>query len=93
MVKENEVRSKIHRILIDFFEVDNTLLVQKKPLDALQADFKILGYLLFLEQLIHKEFGVKIPLLENISADIHTPEDIVQLTLSALKSKKLLHNH
>lgn len=43
MVKENEVRSKIHRILIDFFEIDNTLLVQEKSLGELQADFKILG--------------------------------------------------
>lgn len=88
MVKEEEVRYKVHKILIDFFKIDATLLDQEKPLDELQADFKILGYLLFLEQLIHKEFGVKIPLLENISADIHTPEDIVRLTLKELKNKK-----
>jgi len=80
-----EVRHTLNSILIDHFEVDSRLLETNRPLEELHENFKILGYLMFLEQLINKEYDMKIPLLESISASIHTPEDIVELIFERIK--------
>lgn len=53
-------------------------------MEVLHEDFKLLGYLVFLEQLLHQQFGKKIPLLENCSTAIHTAEDIVNLIIREL---------
>jgi|GEM_PF-3720375 len=83
-----EVRNALHTILIENFKVDVRSLETNRPLDKLDENFKILGYLIFLEQLINKEFSIAIPLLESISASIHTPEDLVELIVNVLKSDK-----
>jgi hypothetical protein len=76
---KDKIREALHKILIDQFGIDRSLLAEERLLEELHENFKILGYLMFLEQLINKEFNVKVPLLENINSAIHTPEDIVQL--------------
>lgn len=49
------------------------------PLEDLDVRFKVLGNLVFLEQLLQKEFQKEIPLLENICTAFHTPGDILEL--------------
>jgi hypothetical protein len=79
-----EVSTTIQSILTQHFNIPASQFSWEKPLEVLQKDFKILGYLVFLEQLLHQHFGKKIPLLENISTTFHTPRDLVQLVLSEL---------
>lgn len=79
-----EVASTVQSILTQHFKIPLDQFSWEKPLEVLQKDFKILGYLVFLEQLINERFGKKIPLLENISTTFHTPRDLVQLILSEL---------
>jgi hypothetical protein len=76
---KDKIRKSLYKILTDHFDIDIKLLAKERFLEELHENFKILGYLIFLEQLINKEFNVKVPLLENINSAIHTPEDIVQL--------------
>ena len=42
---------------------------------------KILGFLLELERLLQIQFGKEILIIEQISASIYTPEDLVELIL------------
>ena len=56
----------------------------KVPLDALDKQFKLLSYLIYLEQLLEDKLGKKIPLLENINTALHTPNDILSLVMSHL---------
>jgi len=79
-----EVAAAVQAILIRHFNIPADQFSWDKPLEALHEDFKILGYLVFLEQLLHQRFGKKIPLLENCSTAIHTPEDVVELIISEL---------
>lgn len=79
-----EVAAAVQAILIQHFNIQADEFSWEKPLEALHEDFKILGYLVFLEQLLHQRFGKKIPLLENCSTAIHTPEDIVNLIIKEL---------
>jgi hypothetical protein len=88
-MQKDEVRNTLKKILIDHFLVDSKLLKEEKPLDRLHDNFRILGYLIFLEQLINKEYNAKIPLLESVSAAIHTPEDIVLLIIKELGTNKV----
>ncbi len=80
-----EVATAVEAILLDKFNIPPDKFSWEKPLETLQADFKILGYLLFLEQLLHHKFGQKIPLLENVSTTFHTPKDVVHLIINELK--------
>jgi hypothetical protein len=79
-----EVASTVQSLLTQHFNIPASQFSWDKPLEVLHKDFKILGYLVFLEQLINKRFGKKIPLLENISTTFHTPKDLVQLILNEL---------
>jgi hypothetical protein len=84
-IKQNEeIEAAVESILIGHFNIASDQFSWEKPLDALQKDFKSLNYLMFLEQLLHKEFGDKIRLLENISTAFHTPKDIVRLIVNEL---------
>lgn len=83
MTKE-EVAAKVQSVLIQHFSIQASHFSWEQSLETLQVDFKILGYLVFFEQLLEQQFGQKIPLLENISAEIHTPEDVVLLIFNEL---------
>lgn len=79
-----EIASAVQAILIRYFHVPAEQFCWDKPLEALHEDFRILGYLVFLEQLLDQQFGKKIPLLENCSTAIHTAEDVVILIMKEL---------
>lgn len=79
-----EVQAIVRSILIRHFNIPPDQFSWEKPLDALQENFQILSYLMFLEQLLQQQFGEKIRLLENISTSFHTPEDIIQLVMNQL---------
>ncbi|MCB0566444.1 MAG: hypothetical protein KDD01_18905 [Phaeodactylibacter sp.] len=79
-----EVAAAVRTILIQHFHIQAEQFSWELPLEALHEDFKILGYLVFLEQLLHQRFGKKIPLLENCSTAFHTAQDIVKLTMNEL---------
>ncbi len=78
MTGEN-IRHIIRTVLMSNFNIDTSDFDWDVPLVQLDPNFRILGYLMFLEQLLNDEFRTRIPLLENISASVHTPEDIVRL--------------
>lgn len=78
---EAEVAEKFKRLLIHYFNIEPNQFSWEKPLEALQKDFKILGYLVFLEQLIHQQFNEKIPIMENVSTAFHTPKDILSMIM------------
>lgn len=79
-----EVATAVQALLIQHFHIPAEQFCWDKPLEALHEDFRILGYLVFLEQLLHQQFGKKIPLLENCSTAIHTAEDVVGLIMREL---------
>ena len=78
---ESEVSSAVHDILTQHFNIPPNTFSWDTPLEALQKDFKILSYLIFLEQLIQQQFGDKVTLLEGISTAYHTPQDVVELIM------------
>lgn len=78
-MEQSDIATAVKAILIHHFNIPVDQFSWDKPLDDLQANFKLLGYLVFLEQLLGQEFGKKIPLLENCSTAIHTPKDVVNL--------------
>ena len=78
------VADKIKFLLIRHFNIQPEHFDWEQPLEKLNADFKVLGNLVFLEQLLQKEFDKNIPLLENISTAFHTPRDIVELIIKGL---------
>lgn len=79
---EKTIRTKLKSILISNFNIDNNESIWEQPLAELQPNLKILEYLVFMEQLLKKEFKRDVPLLENISPEFHTPENIVSLIKS-----------
>lgn len=79
-----EIATAVQAILLRHFHISPEQFGWDKPLEVLHADFKLLGYLVFLEQLLHQQFGKKIPLLENCSTAIHTAEDVVDLIMREL---------
>ncbi len=74
----------VQSILIEKFDVSPENFTWDKSLEELQENFKILGNLVFLEQLLEKQFDRKFPLLEHISTAYHTPKDIVVLIMKEL---------
>ncbi len=72
----------IQTILTEHFNIDSVHFDWEQPLENLDEQFKLLGNLVFLEQLLQKEFQRDIPLLENISTAFHTPRDILELIIS-----------
>ena len=79
---ETVIHTKLQNILVANFNIEENGLIWEQSLVELHPNFKILEYLVFLEQLLNKEFRCKIPLLENISPEIHTPNHIVSLIKS-----------
>ena len=69
----------IQAVLIQHFNIQPEDFDWNQPLEKLDVNFKILGHLVYLEQLLEKELGTKIPLLENIGTAVHTPNDILEL--------------
>ena len=74
-----EIAAAVQMILIQHFNISADRFSWKQPLEALHEDFKLLGNLVFLEQLLQEEFQQEIPLLENICTAFHTPADILEL--------------
>lgn len=79
-----EIANVVQALLIQHFHIPADQFCWEQPLEVLHEDFKLLGYLVFLEQLLQQQFGKKIPLLENCSTAIHTPEDVVNLIIKEL---------
>lgn len=69
----------LQSIFTEHFNIDSDRFDWEQPLEQLDEQFKLLGNLIFLEQLLRKEFQKDIPLLENISTAFHTPTDILKL--------------
>ena len=81
---QEEVSMIIQEIFEDHFQVNPDHFSWEKTIENLHEDLKILAYLVFMEQILEKRFGHKIPLLEKISTSIHTPLDLVQLVMKHL---------
>ena len=64
-------------ILTKHFNIAADQFDWNQPLEDLDEQFKLLGNLVYLEQLLEEEFQKEIPLLENISTTYHTPKDIL----------------
>ena len=64
-------------ILTKHFNIAADQFDWNRPLEDLDEQFKLLGNLVYLEQLLEEEFQKEIPLLENISTTYHTPKDIL----------------
>jgi hypothetical protein len=86
MTEEN-ISFIVKSVLINNFNIESHDFSWDKPLEQLQENFKILGYLVFLEQLLNREFNSKIVLLEHISSNVHTPKDIVELIQKELQTQ------
>ena len=69
-------------IFLQHFNIQPENFDWEQPLEKLDTDFKILGNLVFLEQLLQKEFEKNVHLLENISTAFHTPKDVLQLVIN-----------
>ncbi|MCB0427873.1 MAG: hypothetical protein KDD16_11275 [Mangrovimonas sp.] len=87
---KDEVNTILQSIIIKNFRVDAEHFYWDKPIESINEDFKTLGYLVFLEQLINKKFKTKVPILENIISNIHTPNDISNLILKELSDLQRL---
>ena len=79
-----KVAATVQSILLQHFDIEPEFFAWDQALERLHGDFKALGNLVFLEQLLQKEFGKNIPLLENISTAFHTPRDVAQLVFDEL---------
>lgn len=85
MTNENAAK-KLQHIFIDHFNIKPDKFNWDVPIEELNKDFKILSYLVFLEQLIQKDFDNDIPIIENISTTFHSPKDILKLIINKLDS-------
>lgn len=83
MTKENTAQ-KVQAIFIEHFNISPERFDWEQPLEVLHQDFKILSYLVFLEQLIQQHFEISIPIIENISTSFHTPKDVLFLINSKI---------
>ena len=92
MVTE-DIRSDVKQILVTHLKIAIGQFDWEKPLDELQGNFKILGYLVYLEQLLNKKFDFQIPVLENINSAIHSPNDIALLIQNEIKNNKFLKSN
>lgn len=83
-MNEADIRSVLKSFLLLRFHVDPQDFEWNKPLQDLHENFKILGYLMFLEQLLNEHLQADLPLIENIDVSIHTPEDVIKLVRQEL---------
>ena len=84
MSPQAEVADIVKSILIQHFDVRIDHYDPDQSLEALHEDFKLLGNLVILENLIRKKFKKDIPLLEHINTAFHRPKNIVNLILNML---------
>lgn len=71
----------LQSIFIAHFNIDSGRFDWEQTLERLDEQFKLLGNLVFLEQLLQNEFQKEIPLLENISTAFHTPKDVLEIVM------------
>ncbi|GAL66788.1 hypothetical protein JCM19301_1332 [Jejuia pallidilutea] len=69
----------VKQIFVNHFSIKESQFNWHLPLDQLDADFKTLSFLVYLEQLINSKFKTKVSIIEKINASVHTPKDIVHL--------------
>ena len=82
---DEQIAGIIENILVQHFNIPaNNPLFWTTPLDKLTEKFKILGYLVLLEQLLQEAFNKNIAIVENISTIYHTPQDILLLITNEL---------
>lgn len=85
MLTADETSNIIKSILIETLQIEPAQFDWVTPLQQFNQNFKVLGFLIDLEDALKTKFKQDIQLIEQISPAIHTPEDIVQLILK-LKS-------
>ena len=79
-------RQTVKTILLTKFEISEERFAWDKPLEQLNENFRILGYLMYLEQLLNRAFDIELPLIEHVSSSIHSPQDILELVESELEN-------
>ena len=88
-MSSDNVHDKVEVLLLEHFNITPQELYWDVPLEIMDSDFKMLSYVLFLEQLINKEFNLKVLLLEKINVAVHTPNDIVKIITSELNASQI----
>lgn len=83
MTREDTAQ-KVQSVFINHFDIAPDKFDWNQSLEALNEDFKILSYLVFLEQLIKNDFETEVPIIENISTAFHTPNDVLALIVNEL---------
>lgn len=78
-MEEQTIRLYIEQILINHFKVSKEKIQWDATLASLHEEFKILGVLLDLENLLNEKFKTSISLIQNIDVGYHTLMDIVML--------------
>ncbi|MCO6492276.1 MAG: hypothetical protein J5I98_27915 [Phaeodactylibacter sp.] len=76
---QQEISNAVRSIFTEHFDIGPDGFDWARPLEELDERFKLLGNLVFLEQLLQKEFHKEVPVLENICTAFHTPADILEL--------------
>ena len=84
IMSREDASKKVQNIFTTHFNIAPDHFDWEKPLESIHEDFKILSYLVFLEQLIQDDFDIDIPIIENISTSFHTPNDILSLIVNEL---------
>lgn len=74
----------LQSIFTEHFNIDAERFDWEQPLEELGQQFKFLGNLVFLEQLLQKDFQKEVPVLENICTAFHTPADILELVANII---------
>ena len=67
-----EAEVSLYNIFIRHFQIPPGQFAWDLPLEVLQKDFKLLSYLVYLEQLVQQEFGKDVQIVEHISPAFHT---------------------
>lgn len=76
---DDENANMVKSILVNHFKVKQEDFDWNKPLQELSKDLALLGHLLYFEQLLQAGLSRKIPMVENISSNFHTPADVLDL--------------
>lgn len=76
---QRKISDAVRSIFTEHFGIGPGRFEWELPLEELDERFKHLGNLVFLEQLLRKEFQKEVLVLENICTAFHTPADILEL--------------
>ncbi|MFN0217084.1 MAG: hypothetical protein ACKVT2_22740 [Saprospiraceae bacterium] len=79
MEEEDEISTLVKSILVNHFRVEPENFDWNKSLEELNKDLGVLGHLAYFEQLLQAGLNRKIPIIENISSNFHTPADVLHL--------------